>query len=59
MFHKESNHDHYIDMIKTILQSLEYHEEKMLDTSINKLRLKVIARCEESIVKCQQISAAR
>jgi hypothetical protein len=38
---------------------LEYHEEKMLDTSINKLRLEIIARCKESIVKCQQISAAR
>ena len=59
MFHKESNHDHYIEMIKTILQSLEYHEEKMLNTSINKLRLEIIARCKESIVKCQQISAAR
>ena len=59
MFHKDSNHDHYIDMIKTILQSLEYHEEKMLDTGINKLRLEIIARCKEAILKCEQISAAR
>ena len=59
MFHKDSNHDHYIDMIKTILQSLEYHEEKMLDTGINKLRLEIIARCKEAIVKCQQITASR
>jgi hypothetical protein len=46
-------------MIKTILQSLEYHEEKMMETSINKLRLEVIARCKEAITKCQQITAAR
>lgn len=59
MFHKESNHDHYINALNTMLQTLEYHEEKMLDTSINKLRLEVIARCKEAITKCQQITAAR
>ena len=59
IFHKEANHDHYLDMIKTIFQNLEAHKEKMLDTGINKLRLEVIARCKESIIKCQQITAAR
>lgn len=59
IFHKESNHDHYIDMIKTILQNLEAHEERMLDTGINKLRLEVIARCKQAIIKCQQITEAR
>ena len=59
MFHKEANHDHYLDMIKTMLQNLESKEEKALDTGINKLRLEVISRCKEAIVKCQQITAAR
>ena len=59
MFHKDSNHDHYLDLIKTILQNLEAHEDKMLDTGINKLRLEVIARCKETIVKCEKISANR
>ena len=59
IFHKESNHDHYIDMIKTILQNLEAHQERMLKTEINKLRLEVITRCKEAITKCQQITAAR
>ena len=59
IFHKESNHDHYINMIKTILQSLEYHEDKMLDTGINKLRIEIITRCKEAIIKCQQITSAR
>ena len=59
MFHKESNHDHYIDMIKTILQNLENKEEKALDTGINKLRIEVISRCRIAIIKCEQITAAR
>ncbi len=59
MFHKDSNHDHYIDMIKTILQNLENKEEKSLDTGINKLRIEVISRCKIAIIKCEQISAAR
>lgn len=59
MFHKDSNHDHYLDMIKTILQNLEAHEERMLDTGINKLRLEVISRCKDAIIKCQQITSAR
>ena len=59
IFHKESNHNHYVDMIKTILTNLEAHEERMLDTGINKLRLEVISRCKEAIIKCQQITAAR
>lgn len=59
MFHKESNHDHYLDMIKTILQNMESKEEKALDTGINKLRIEIIARCKIAIIKCQQITAAR
>ena len=59
MFHKDSNHDHYIDMIKTILQNLENKEEKALDTGINKLRIEVISRCKIAIIKCEQITAAR
>ena len=59
IFHKEANHDHYLDMIKTILTNLEAHEERMLDTGINKLRLEVISRCKDAIIKCQQITAAR
>ena len=59
IFHKEANHDHYINALDTMLQTLEYHEEKMLDTAINNLRLEVISRCKEAIVKCQQITAAR
>lgn len=59
MFHKDSNHDHYFDLIKTILKNLESHNEKVLDTAINRLRLEVITRCNEAIVKCEQITAAR
>ncbi len=59
IFHKEANHDHYLDMIKTILQNMENKEEKALDTGINKLRIEVIARCKIAIIKCQQITAAR
>lgn len=55
----ESNHNHYIDLIKTIMQNLEAHEEKMLNTATNNLRLEVIARCKEAIVKCQEITANR
>jgi hypothetical protein len=39
MFHKESNHEFYADIITTILKMYEAHEENALDTSINKLRL--------------------
>ena len=59
IFHKEANHDHYLDMIKTILQNMESKEEKSLDTGINKLRIEIIARCKIAIIKCQQITAAR
>ncbi len=59
MFHKESNHDHYFDLIKNILKNLESHNETALDTSINRLRREVITRCNEAIVKCEQISSAR
>jgi len=55
MFHKDSNHEHYLDMIKTILQNLESHNEKALDTAINRLRLEVITRCNEAIIKCETI----
>jgi hypothetical protein len=59
MFHKDANHEHYLDMIKTILKNLEAHDEKALDTAINRLRLEVIARCNEAIIKCEKITAAR
>jgi hypothetical protein len=59
MFHKDSNHEHYYDLIKTILKNLESHNEKAEDTAINRLRLEVITRCNEAIVKCEEITAAR
>jgi hypothetical protein len=59
MLHKDSNHDYYMDYIKTILQNLESHNATAMDTSINRLRLEVITRCNEAIVKCEQITAAR
>jgi len=59
IFHKEANHDHYLDMIKTILQNMESKEEKALDTGINKLRIEVISRCRIAIIKCQEITKAR
>jgi hypothetical protein len=42
-------------MIKTILKNLEAHDEKALDTAINRLRLEVITRCNEAIIKCETI----
>jgi hypothetical protein len=59
MFHKDSNHEHYLDLIKTILKNLESHNEKAEDTAINRLRLEVVTRCNEAIVKCEEITAAR
>ena len=59
MFHKESNHEHYIDVLITMLETLEAHDKKALDTAINNLRLEVISRCKDAIIKCQQITAAR
>lgn len=59
MFHKESNHNHYFNMITTMLTNLEAHEEKALDTSINKLRIQVIEECNIAINKCQAITASR
>jgi len=58
-WHKEAMHDHYLDCIKTMLQTLEAHETRVLDTGINKLRIGVIENCKEAITKCQQITAAR
>jgi len=59
MFHKDANHEHYLDLIKTILKNLESHNEKAEDTAINRLRLEVITRCNEAIIKCEQITASR
>jgi len=59
IFHKESHHEHYIDVLITMLETLEAHDKKALDTAINNLRIDVIARCKEAITKCQQITAAR
>jgi len=59
IFHKESPHEYYYDVLKTILKNLESHNENAFDTSINRLRLEVVTRCNEAIVKCEQITAAR
>ena len=59
IFHKESNHDHYVDVLSTMLETLQAHDKKALDTAINNLRIEVIARCKEAIIKCKQITAAR
>ena len=59
IFHKESPHEYYYDVLKTILKNLESHNEKAEDTAINRLRLEVITRCNEAIVKCEQITANR
>ena len=59
MFHKESHHEHYIDVLNTMLITLEAHDKKALDTAINNLRIDVITRCKEAIIKCQQITSAR
>jgi hypothetical protein len=59
IFHKESPHEYYYDVLKTILKNLESHNEKAEDTAINRLRLEVVTRCNEAIVKCEQITAAR
>jgi hypothetical protein len=59
MFHKDANHEHYLDMIKTILKNLEAHDEKALDTAINRLRLEVITRCNEAIIKCDTIRESK
>lgn len=59
IWHKEAQHNHYPDCIKTMLQTLEAHETRVLDTSTNKLRIQVIEECKEAIIKCQQITAAR
>lgn len=58
-WHTEAKHDHYLDCVKTMLQTLEAHETRVLDTGINKLRIGVIEECKEAITKCQQITAAR
>jgi hypothetical protein len=59
IFHKESPHEYYYDVLKTILKNLESHNEKAEDTAINRLRLEVITRCNSAIVKCEEITAAR
>jgi hypothetical protein len=59
IFHKESPHEYYYDVLKTILKNLESHNEKAEDTSINRLRLEVVTRCNEAIIKCEQITASR
>jgi hypothetical protein len=59
IFHKESPHEYYHDVLKTILKNLESHNEKAEDTAINRLRLEVVTRCNEAIVKCEEITAAR
>jgi len=59
IFHKESPHEYYYDVLKTILKNLESHNENAFDTSINRLRLEVITRCNEAIVKCEEITAVR
>ena len=59
IFHKESPHEYYHDVLKTILKNLESHNEKAEDTAINRLRLEVITRCNSAIVKCEEITAAR
>jgi hypothetical protein len=59
IFHKESPHEYYHDVLKTILKNLESHNEKAEDTAINRLRLEVITRCNGAIVKCEEITAAR
>ena len=59
IFHKESPHEYYYDVLKTILKNLESHNEKAEDTAINRLRLEVVTRCNEAIVKCEEITAAR
>ena len=58
-WHNEAKHDHYLDCIKTMLETLEAHETRVLDTAINKLRIEVIACCKIAIIKCEQITAAR
>lgn len=58
-WHKEAKHNHYLDCIKTMLQTLEAHETRVLDTGTNKLRIQVIEECKEAIIKCEQITAAR
>jgi len=55
IFHKEAQHEYYLEPLKTILKNLEAHNEKAQDTAINRLRLEVIIRCNEAIVKCQTI----
>jgi len=59
IFHKESPHEYYLDVLKTIFKNLESHNEKSFDTSINRLRLEAITRCNEAIIKCEKITAAR
>jgi hypothetical protein len=59
IFHKESPHEYYHDVLKTILKNLELHNEKAEDTAINRLRLEVITRCNSAIVKCEEITASR
>ncbi len=58
-WHTEAKHNHYLDCIKTMLETLEAHETRVLDTGINKLRIGVIQECKEAITKCQQITASR
>jgi 7,8-dihydro-6-hydroxymethylpterin-pyrophosphokinase len=59
IFHKEAQHEYYLEPLKTILKNLEAHNEKAQDTAINRLRLEVITRCNEAIVKCEQITEKR
>lgn len=59
IWHKEAQHDHYADCLKTMLQTLEAHETRVLDTSTNNLRIQVIEECKEAIVKCQAITTSK
>ena len=59
MLHKECNHEFYADLILGVLKMYEAHDDTVLDTSINRLRIETITHCKESIIKCEQITAAR
>ena len=50
---------YYADLILGVLKMYEAHDDTVLDTSINRLRIETITHCKESIIKCQQITAAR
>jgi hypothetical protein len=54
MLHKESNHEFYADLITGVLKMYEAHDDRVLDTSINRLRIETITHCKNQLLNANK-----